>query len=455
MGLGSTDFRYFWPSTAASIPSGSTRDTDFDDHYLAGAALQADADMTTQGGTTHDHGGDSAGHTHEMINTHYHTIEPEYAADLGIASGFPLEVTCSPKDHDHDLSASASNSGYTSSSATIAIPADTQHPKHTTVIVLQPDSADEDIPVGAVVLAANNTPATENSDLKVCDGANGTIDLRTYSFLRGAEAAGDGGGQAGADTHNHGGDGSHVHAGTAHGSCHNAECGNPTGIGSKAENILPTGTNDVAKHVLHHYLEFDSASPELETTAVTIDAANNQPAYAKAVAIQNKGASAAAPEPGMILPWVGTFADIPTDWVVCDGSRGTPKLTDRQMFCTDDYNEVGDLGGADSHLHTFDSAGTHTHNEASHTHTVVDAAPDADFVHFNGGGTATKAKRGHAHGTWQIGASGPIVSEAGSDSVSSTDGRYQFVRVIWLMYAPVGLSLSGAVEVSGNVGFNN
>jgi hypothetical protein len=33
--------------------------------------------------------------------------------------------------------------------------------------------------------------------------------------------------------------------------------------------------------------------------------------------------------PGAILAWSGTIASIPTGWAICDGTNGTPDLTDQ------------------------------------------------------------------------------------------------------------------------------
>jgi hypothetical protein len=62
---------------------------------------------------------------------------------------------------------------------------------------------------------------------------------------------------------------------------------------------------------------------------------------------------------GGIIIWSGAVADIPDNWQICDGTNGTPNLTDRFVIHADSdsggTNNVGDTGGANtvnlSHSH--------------------------------------------------------------------------------------------------------
>ena len=78
------------------------------------------------------------------------------------------------------------------------------------------------------------------------------------------------------------------------------------------------------------------------------------------------GASGNVPDGGIIL-WSGAVLDIPTDWALCDGSQGTPNLTDRFVVGAGVTYTVNDSGGsADavlvSHTHTA------TVTDPGHTH---------------------------------------------------------------------------------------
>jgi len=73
---------------------------------------------------------------------------------------------------------------------------------------------------------------------------------------------------------------------------------------------------------------------------------------------------------GVVKLWSGAIADIPAGYNLCDGSNGTPDLTDRFVLHADadsgGTNDVNDTGGANTHIHTM---GTH-HHSITHTHSV-------------------------------------------------------------------------------------
>lgn len=78
----------------------------------------------------------------------------------------------------------------------------------------------------------------------------------------------------------------------------------------------------------------------------------------------NTNLSAAVPT-GMIMMWSGAAADIPTGYVLCDGTNSTPDLRDRFVVGAGTTYAVADTGGLD----------TVTLTEAeipAHTHTYVD-----------------------------------------------------------------------------------
>ena len=101
---------------------------------------------------------------------------------------------------------------------------------------------------------------------------------------------------------------------------------------------------------------------------------------------------------GGIIMWSGTIANIPTGFVLCDGTNSTPDLRDRFIIGsgTDSgaTHDIGDTGGANSltltsgqlpsHSHgvgnlVADSGGSHSHtgstsNVGNHTHTGANTA---------------------------------------------------------------------------------
>lgn len=72
---------------------------------------------------------------------------------------------------------------------------------------------------------------------------------------------------------------------------------------------------------------------------------------------------------GMIMIWSGSIGSIPSGWVLCNGTNGTPDLRDRFVVAAGSTYAVGATGGsADSivvsHTHTITDPG-HLHNTTS------------------------------------------------------------------------------------------
>jgi hypothetical protein len=83
---------------------------------------------------------------------------------------------------------------------------------------------------------------------------------------------------------------------------------------------------------------------------------------------------------GGIIPYNGAVADIPANWQLCDGTNGTPNMTNKFMFGTNTEAEIGNTGGSNdavviSHTHTLNA---HTHSTPDHTHT---ASSDTSATH--------------------------------------------------------------------------
>ena len=83
---------------------------------------------------------------------------------------------------------------------------------------------------------------------------------------------------------------------------------------------------------------------------------------------------------GVIAMWYGAIANIPTGWVICDGTNSTPNLTDRFVIHADadsgGTNDVGDTGGSHTAtpLGSVGTSGAHTLSTSempSHTHSYT------------------------------------------------------------------------------------
>ena len=83
---------------------------------------------------------------------------------------------------------------------------------------------------------------------------------------------------------------------------------------------------------------------------------------------------------GMIMMWSGSIASIPSGWLLCNGSNGTPDLRNRFVVGAGSTYSVGGTGGSADAIVV---AHTHTINDPGHNHTVViqtESTDDIDYV---------------------------------------------------------------------------
>jgi len=74
---------------------------------------------------------------------------------------------------------------------------------------------------------------------------------------------------------------------------------------------------------------------------------------------------------GGIVMYSGTFAAIPSNWALCDGTGGTPNLADKFILGTATYAQIGTTGGTLQHKH---GVGTLVASAPTFTGTPVAAA---------------------------------------------------------------------------------
>ena len=80
---------------------------------------------------------------------------------------------------------------------------------------------------------------------------------------------------------------------------------------------------------------------------------------------------------GLISLWSGSIGSIPSGWYLCDGSNGTPNLTDRFIIGAGSTYAVNGTGGANSVTLVTNNLPSHTHTATfagtalgTHTHTT-------------------------------------------------------------------------------------
>ena len=112
----------------------------------------------------------------------------------------------------------------------------------------------------------------------------------------------------------------------------------------------------------------------LAPTQATASTSNTQ--IATTAFVQAAIAAANLVPSGTIVLWSGSVASIPTGWVLCNGSNGTPDLRNRFVVGAGSTYAVNATGGSTdsivvSHTHTF--SGT-TANNGTHNHYVFEGA---------------------------------------------------------------------------------
>lgn len=105
---------------------------------------------------------------------------------------------------------------------------------------------------------------------------------------------------------------------------------------------------------------------------------------------------------GMIMMWSGTIATIPSGWLLCNGSSGTPDLRNRFII------------GAHS-----DSSGV-ANTTITGTNTQTGGTKDAIVVSHTHTGTSTVTDSGHSHTLTNYGSAQAGSDNGGSPSMAST-----------------------------------
>lgn len=92
---------------------------------------------------------------------------------------------------------------------------------------------------------------------------------------------------------------------------------------------------------------------------------------------------------GLIMWWSGSAASIPSGWVLCDGTSGTPDLRGRFVVGAGGSYAVNASGGSSSHTHSVDVGSTTSSSAGNHTHTFNPGSVNSTSVgnHTHSGGS--------------------------------------------------------------------
>ncbi len=158
----------------------------------------------------------------------------------------------------------------------------------------------------------------------------------------------------------------------------------------------------------------DLNSPALTgtPTAPTASAATNTTQLATTAFVQTALASAFST--GMIMMWSGTIATIPSGWVLCNGSNGTPDL--RNRFVIGAHSDTAGVAYSTVTGSNTQTGGTKDAINVSHSHTATSSVTDPGHVHrSNSNGAPNGGGAGAALTTGQS-------NQPGHDTLSATTG---------------------------------
>ena len=364
---------FIWTGTNASIPSGWSRVTGLDGNFPKGSDAGVDPNGTG-GAATHTH--TSPSHTHGLGTSHAHTIT--FAGAAGTAQGTGNSSDGAQIGHVHaNLASGALTSGSVSSVAA-TYGACSNNPPYYTVIYITPtaDLNSGILPAEVIGLADAAAP----SGFFVCDGNNSTPNLVAL-YLPGAAGGANAGGTGGSTSNTHAL--SHTHT-TSHTHVASTSAGPSTMTAD-----IQTGSNTgVGSHT--HSVTLNAATPSTADTVSLTPSEVVEPAYTKLLAIYSS-ASQVIPKK-IIALWLGTLANIPHGWVLCDGTGGTIDMRSRHLKITATVGEVGNTGGSNTHTH---AAQAHNH-VISHNHTAS-AATHSGAVDTVGSSPNSATKTGATH----------------------------------------------------------
>jgi len=391
-----------WPSTAASIPSGWLRVTDYDGYFPRGSSGTG-APSTTGGSASHSH--TTPAHTH-TIASHQHTMPAATDTDntSTTTDRFNGANTATVnQSHSHTLPLTSGFSSAVASGSTAAgTDTQTNSPPAREVIWIRSDGSAVVYPIGALGWA------TESVSGWTADSSS------SGRFLKGAAAAGNGGAQTGGSTHGHAID-SHTHTSPSH--------DHPDGTTGLSGPASPTEANSGGntppwhgRHV-HPVNIVGGTVGTIQTLSGGVTGTGTmEPLNRRLRVLRNTGNGA---QTRIIGLYNGTVAALPSVLTLCNGSNGTPDM--RGWFARDiGSNAVNSTGGAATHTH---STPVHSHGGVvTHSHTIsVGISQTADHLRDTAGDLGNVPTVDHVHDSDDTGPVLAAVSDSGSGTTGSAD----------------------------------
>jgi microcystin-dependent protein len=186
--------------------------------------------------------------------------------------------------------------------------------------------------------------------------------------------------------------------------------GSPALTGTPTAPTAAAGTNTTQLATTAHVFAERTNTATLTNKTLTSPAVNTPtinsgaPLTANSTAL-NTAATHFVPSGGIIM-WSGAIGAIPTGWLLCDGTNGTPDLRDRFVVGAGSGYAVGEQGGLGAvslttanlpaHTHTFSgTTGGHSNDHShflnldtnvvgDHRHTILNQDNQGDFGGWTG-----------------------------------------------------------------------
>lgn len=249
----------------SSIPDGFAQHSAANNKYYKGAATSGDSGATG-GSTTNTH---DISHTH-TTNTHTHANagsntsgSAQYAtndsADIGAAAS-----------HTHTAVTSSATQGINSYSGSL-VTTETVEPEHTKLLAIQNTSGLTKMPIKKMVAMWDGLLADIPFGWQLCDGSNGTQDMRGQ-YVKNAPTGANIGETGGSNTHSHAAQ-SHSHTGSA-AHTHSVALSSISGTKNK------TGSgNNVAETHGHPSFTSNTTLANYNSANTTANSSSNEPPY--------------------------------------------------------------------------------------------------------------------------------------------------------------------------------
>ena len=399
----------------ADIPSDFVRETTLDGKYPKGSANGVNPNQTG-GNATHAHA--SPTHTHTMA-AHTHTYQTNEMAMGSGTGGYPGPSVpyMLAGNHYHTGTSGAASGGSITYAVTYG--AVSNDPAYYTVIFIKASSYTT-IPNNAMVLKEGISRA----GLAFHSDSAG-------KFLKGAGTGANAGDTGGSTTNVH--SIAHQHASVNH---THAQATSSASLSKYDVNATRPGTQGYDAHE-HDFGLASSAQAIANYTGSLTTAETVQPAYKTLNAFKNESGNNTMPLVGDIGLWLGTLANIPIGWNLCDGTNNTPDMRSK-FFKVNSTATTSSTGGSNTHTH---AAQSHSHTlSGSHVHTLTNAThySTASIIMANTNGGGSEYDLTGAHTLASIASRTPAYAAANTTANSSSnEPEYRTVAYIQFVFPPV------------------